>query len=119
MRNWKNTITAILNTRCSSYPYITPALSTLHRTRPYIRRGTIERERERRKVEDEHMDMIERPVIGSTTLLTIVISMQGIPIIPLLSSQLGLVHTTRFNTDLSNLIVVATWKHQSNCLNRC
>ena len=31
--------------------------------------------------------MIVRPVIGSTTLLTIVISMKGIPIIPLLSSQ--------------------------------
>ena len=92
MRNWRSSVTAILNTRCSSYLYITPALSTLHRTHPYIRRGTIEIARERRiydkrKVEDEHIDMIERPVIGSTTLLTIVISMKGIPIIPLLSSH--------------------------------
>ena len=85
MRDWRNRLTAILNTRCSSYPYITPALSTLHRTHPYIRRGTIERER--RKVEDEHMDMIERPVIGSTTLLTIVISMKRTQITPLLLSQ--------------------------------
>ena len=27
-------------------------------------------------------------------------------------------HTAQFNTDLSNLIGVAMWKHQSNCLNR-
>ena len=90
MRNWRNSVTACLNTRCSPYPYITPALSTLHRTHPYKRRGTIERERriyDKRKVEDEHVDMIERPVIGSTTLLTIVISMNGIPVIPLLSLQ--------------------------------
>ena len=33
------------------------------------------------------IDMILRPIIGSTTLLTMIISMKGIPIIPLLSSQ--------------------------------
>ena len=52
-----------------------------------------ERERERRiydkrKVEDEHMDVIERPVIGSTTLLTIVISMKRTQVTPLLLSQI-------------------------------
>ena len=31
---------------------------------------------------------------------------------------LGLVHTRKLNTDLSNLIRVATWKHQSDCLNQ-
>ena len=46
MRNWRNSVIAILNTRCSPYPYITPALSTLHRTHPYIRRGTIEKEKD-------------------------------------------------------------------------
>ena len=77
MRNWRNNITAILNTRCSSYPYIIPALSTLHRTHPYIRRGTIEREKIRCEEESHiHVDMIVRPVIGSTTSLTIVISMK-------------------------------------------
>ena len=35
------------------------------------------------------MDMIERPVIGSTTLLTIVISMKRTQITPLLLSQHG------------------------------
>ena len=92
MRNWRNSVTSILNTRCSPYPYITPALSTLHRTHTYIRRETIEREREGytirgEEVEDEHIDMMVRPAIGSTTLLTIVISMKKTQITSLLLPQ--------------------------------
>ena len=68
MRNWRNSVTAILNTRCSSYCYIISALSTLHRT---LRRGTIEREGYTIRGE-EYVHMIVRPDIGPTTLLAIV-----------------------------------------------
>ena len=49
MRSWRNSVTAIFNTRWSPQYCITPVLSTLLRTHPYIRRGTIEREGEREK----------------------------------------------------------------------
>ena len=32
-----------------------------------------------------------------------------------LGKEKGYSHTTQFNTDLSNLIGIATWKQQSNC----
>ena len=44
MKNWRNSVTAILNTRYSPYPYITPVLFTLHRRRPFIRRARVKRE---------------------------------------------------------------------------
>ena len=44
MRNWRNSVTALLNTRYSPYPYITPALFALHRRPPYIREARLKRE---------------------------------------------------------------------------
>ena len=43
MRNWRNSVTSSLNTRCSPYPYITPVLFTLLRTQPYIQRGRVKK----------------------------------------------------------------------------
>ena len=54
--------------------------------------------------------MIERPVIGSTTLLTIVISMKGILTIPLLSSQ------CRYRSANKSQVI---WRcYKSNCASR-